>query len=95
VQLGIADRLAESLVGVQSQFLVKSQDRRSRIALFEIMLNTTSIKNNIKKREISQLDNIIDTSSLIGMISLQRYTKRLLDKKIIDPEEVKWIFKGE
>jgi Tfp pilus assembly pilus retraction ATPase PilT len=52
------------------------------------MLNTTSIKNNIKKREIAQLDNIIDTSSLIGMTSLKRYAKRLIDKDIIDPMDV-------
>lgn len=52
------------------------------------MLNTTSIKNNIKKREIAQLDNIIDTSSLIGMTSLKRYAQRLLDKGIVAPIDV-------
>ena len=59
------------------------------------MLNTTSIKNNIKKKEIAQLDNIIDTSSLIGMISLKRYTQRLIDKNIIDKEDVQWLFTSE
>lgn len=51
-----------------------------------MMLNTTSIKNNIKKREIAQLDNIIETSALIGMISLKKYTQRLIDANIIDPK---------
>ena len=52
------------------------------------MLNTTSIKNNIKKREIAQLDNIIETSSLIGMISLKKYAQRLTEANIIDPKEL-------
>ena len=44
------------------------------------MLNTTSVRNNIKKREIEQIDNIIETSSLIGMINLKKYAQRLIDK---------------
>lgn len=95
VQGAIADRLAEALVGVQSQFLVKTKDKSNRVGLFEVMLNTVSVKNNIKKREIAQLDNIIDTSSLIGMISLQRYTQRLLDKDIIAKEDVDWVFRKD
>ncbi len=95
IQSSVADRLAEALIGVQSQFLVKSKDKSSRLWLFEVMLNTTSIKNNIKKKEIAQLDNIIDTSSLIGMTSLQRYAKRLLEKNIIDPADVQWLLQWD
>lgn len=95
VQSSVADRVAEALIWVQSQFLVKSKDGSSRVGLFEVMLNTTSIKNNIKKKEIAQLDNIIDTSSLIGMISLKRYAKKLLEKNIIDPKDVEWLFTGD
>jgi Tfp pilus assembly pilus retraction ATPase PilT len=58
------------------------------------MLNTTSIRNNIKKREIEQLDNIIETSSLIGMINLKKYSQRLIDKQIVDPKELDWLIKG-
>jgi twitching motility protein PilT len=65
VQESVSDRLAESLIGVQSQFLVKTKDGESRVGIFEVMLNTASVKNNIKKREIEQIDNIIDTSTLI------------------------------
>ncbi len=80
IQSSIAERLAESLIGIQSQFLVKTKDGASRVGIFEVMINTTSVKNNIKKREIDQIDSIIDTSSLIGMITLKKYTQRLIDK---------------
>ncbi len=92
IQSSISDRLAESLIGIQSQFLVKTKDQKSRVGIYEVMINTTSIKNNIKKRAIDQIDNIIETSSLIGMINLKKYAQRLIDKEIIDPKEVEWLF---
>ncbi|MFA6256296.1 MAG: PilT/PilU family type 4a pilus ATPase [Candidatus Absconditabacterales bacterium] len=92
IQDSISDRLAESLIGIQSQFLVRTKDEKSRVGIFEVMINTISIKNNIKKRAIEQIDNIIETSSLIGMINLKKYTQRLIDKQIIDPKEVEWLF---
>lgn len=93
IQESVSDRLAESFVGVQSQTLVKS-NLGGRIWVYEIMINTTSIRNNIKKREIEQLNNIIETSSSAGMISLKKYAERLVDKKIVDPEAVDWIMKA-
>ena len=95
IQESVCDRLATSLIGVQSQFLVKSKDGKSRVGIYEVMLNTTSVRNNIKKREIEQIDNIIETSSLIGMINLKKYAQRLIDKNIIDQSEVQWLFLGQ
>lgn len=92
IQDSISDRLAESLIGIQSQFLVKTKDGTSRVGLFEVMINTTSVKNNIRKRAVDQIDSIIETSSLIGMINLKKYAKRLLDKQIIDMHEVERLF---
>ncbi len=92
IQGSVSDRLAESLIGIQSQFLVKTKDQKSRVGIFEVMINTISIKNNIKKRAIDQIDNIIETSSLIWMINLKKYAQRLIDKEIIDPKDVEWLF---
>ena len=92
IQESVSDRLAESLIGIQSQFLAKTKDGKSRVGLFEVMINTTSIKNNIKKRAVDQIDSIIETSSLIGMINLKKYAQRLIDKQIIDPKEVERLF---
>jgi twitching motility protein PilT len=92
IQGSVSDRLAESLIGIQSQFLVRTKDQKSRVGMFEVMINTTSIRNNIKKRAIEQIDSIIETSSLIGMINLKKYAQRLIDKQIIDPKEVERLF---
>jgi hypothetical protein len=40
------------------------------------------------------LDNIIETSSAIGMINLKKYAQRLIDKWIINETEVSWLMKG-
>jgi len=93
IQASVADRLAESLVWIQSQNLVKTKDGSTRVGIFELMINTTSVKNNIKKKEIAQIDNIIETSSLIGMITLKKYTERLIEKGIIDANDVSWALK--
>ena len=92
IQDSIADRLSDSLIGVQSQFLVKSTDGKSRMGIYEVMINTTSIRNNIKKKEIPQLDSIIETSSSKGMITIKQYAERLLNQWLIKTEDVQRIF---
>ncbi len=49
IQFSVRERLAETLIGVQSQCLVKTKDKNSRVGAFELMINSTSIRNNIKK----------------------------------------------
>jgi len=95
IQDNIADRLAETIIWIQSQTLVKTKDKSTRVWLFELMINTTSVKNNIKKREITQIDNIIETSSVIGMITLKKYTERLIQKWIINTEDVQRVLKDK
>ena len=95
IQDSVADRLAESLIGVQSQALAKTRDGKSRVGIYEVMINTTSVKNNIKKREIEQIDSIIETSSLIGMITLKKYAGRLIEKNIIEQSEVTGLFMNQ
>lgn len=88
IQDSICDRLSDSLSGVLSQFLVKTADNTGRVGLFELMINTTPIRNNIRKREIKQIDNIIETSSSEGMISMKAYTQRLIDQNLVHSDTV-------
>jgi twitching motility protein PilT len=87
MQMGIVDRLADSLSGVLSQTLVKRKDGMGRIAMFELLLNNNAVRNNLKKREIEQIQNIIETSSQNGMITMKQYAKKLLDRQVIDASE--------
>jgi twitching motility protein PilT len=87
MQSGIVDRLSDALAGVLSQTLVKRKDGMGRIAIFELLLNNNAVKNNLKKREIEQIQNIIETSSQNGMITMKQYVKKLLDRQVIDQKE--------
>lgn len=91
IQWSVAERLSEALIWVQSQVLVKSIDESTRVGVFELMLNTNSIKTNIKKKDVDQIDSIVETSNMIGMISLKQYAENLVNKWIIDRKEVEWI----
>ncbi len=88
IQEGIAERLAHSLLGVMAQSLVKHAKRHTRVGVFELMLNTTSIRNNIKKFELDQLDIILQNPGTQDMISSKNYAQALLDSDIVKAEHV-------
>lgn len=92
IQASVKDRLAASLLGVQSQFLLQTGDGKNRIGLFELMLNTTAIKNDIRKNEGKQIDGIIETSRQHGMITHIEYAKRLIADGKIEQSQVDWLF---
>lgn len=92
IQNNIAERLWDALIWIQSQALVKTKEWKNRIWLFELLINNSSIKNNIKKRDINQIDNIISTSNNNWMISMAQYANVLISKWIIDKSEVERLF---
>ncbi len=63
MQMGVLDRLGDALSGILSQTLIKRKDGLGRIAVFELLLNNTAVRNNLKKRSLDQIPNIIETSS--------------------------------
>jgi Tfp pilus assembly pilus retraction ATPase PilT len=58
--------------------LVKRSDVNARIGVYELLLNTTAVKNNLKKMEFNQVDSIIEASATTGMVTMQQYAKKLL-----------------
>ena len=94
MQHGVVERLSDTLSGVLSQMLVKRKDGQGRIAIFELLLNNNAVRNNLKKREIEQMQNIIETSSQNGMITMKQYAKKLLDRQVVDQIEVDWLMNG-
>lgn len=91
IQDSVASRLSDSLLAVLSQFLVKNSDGKSRVAIYELMLNSLAVRNNIVKRQILQIDNVIETNNSNGMISMKQYAQRLLDKWIVSDDAVAFI----
>ena len=56
------------------------------------MINTTAVKNDIRKNDGKQINSIIETSRQRGMISHHEYAKRLLADGLITRKSVDWLF---
>ena len=91
IQDSIADRLADSLLWVLSQRLVKKTDWKWRLWVYEIMINTPAVRNNIKRRQLQQIDNIIETWSKQWMTLLKQYARRLVNEWLTSEDYVSWI----
>lgn len=80
-QRQIFTRLADSLLGVLSQRLVHRRDgKNERIALFELMLVNSGIKNLVRSGDLAQLNNAIQMGRAEGMIPMYTYAQELEQK---------------
>ena len=78
----IRAQLSGSLVGIISQRLVP-RINGGLIPACEIMLNTPAVSNLIRENKVHELPMVVETSSEIGMISLNRYLADLVRAKEI------------
>ena len=79
-------RLASLLVGVMCQCLVPRADGSGRVAAVEIMMGTPAVTNLIREGKVFQLPNVIRTSSLDGMMTLDQSLVNLYLKGVITGE---------
>jgi len=93
-QQQILDKLADSLVGVMSQRLV-SKIGGGRVPLFEIFENTPAVAHLIRSGDTIQLKNLMTTGSKQGMFTMEKYAEDLINKGVIDKEEVQWLFEED
>jgi twitching motility protein PilT len=78
----IRNMLSESIQAVICQTLLKKIDG-GRAAAFEIMTGTTAIRNLIREDKVAQMYTSIQTSSQIGMCTLDQSLQALVQKQII------------
>lgn len=77
--------LAESMQAVITQTLCKKIGG-GRAAALEIMLGTTAVKNLIRENKIHQIPGVIQTSSNVGMCTMDDSLIELVHKGIITDE---------
>jgi len=78
------EALSDNLLVATSQRLVPAVDGSMALA-YEIVINSSSVKNNIKEGTFYQLNNIMLTSRQEGMISLDRQLADLVKAGKIAP----------
>jgi twitching motility protein PilT len=79
----IRTQLANVLSAVLSQRLIPAIGG-GRVAAMEILLGTAAVKTSIREGKSHMINNIIQTSSELGMQSLEQDLARLVKSKIID-----------
>lgn len=78
-------QLASVITAVVSQRLVPTVDGK-RVPAFEILTATSAVKNSIREGKSFMIDNIIQTSADVGMVTLEASLGQLVLKGLITEE---------
>ncbi|PIE85220.1 type IV pili twitching motility protein PilT [Candidatus Gracilibacteria bacterium] len=79
----IKQQLSESLIGVVWQTLEKKKSGKGRVLATEVLVNTTSVSNTIRRGLTHQIDGLIETGGGDGMITMKKTLERLKKANII------------
>ena len=84
----VRTQLSSSLVAVISQLLLVRQDHPGRVAAFEIMIATPSIRSLIRDNKTFRITSDIQTGARWGMVTLDAHLLALYERNIISYEDV-------
>jgi len=84
----VRTQLSVGLVAVISQLLLSRVDKPGRVAAFEIMISTPSIRSRIRDNKTFQISSDIQTGAKFGMISLDSHLMDLYLGGLISYEDL-------
>ncbi len=87
LHLQVMARLGAHLQGIVTQTLVPKKTGRGRVAAFEILVNTPSVRGLIAENRIHLIKSYLDAGQTSGMISLDNSLVDLITSNIISKEE--------
>jgi twitching motility protein PilT len=79
-------QLASVLVGIISQRLFPTSDKKGRRAATEILVNNAAVANLIRNEKIHQIQSSMQTSRAHGMHTLEMSIRELIERGIIQKE---------
>jgi twitching motility protein PilT len=79
-------QLASVLVGVISQRLFPTVDKKGRKAATEVLVNNPAIANLIRNEKIHQIQSTMQTSRAQGMHTLEMSIRDMIDRNLIQKE---------
>lgn len=82
----IRSQLATVLEGIVSQQLIPLKDGKGLRAVSEVMVANTAVRNLIREGKHFQINNLIQTGSKSGMVSMERNLAELVREGAITPE---------
>ena len=84
----VRTQLSSSIVAVISQILLVRKDRPGRIAAFEIMIATPSIRSLIRDNKTFRITSDIQTGAKWGMVTLDAHLLALYERSLISYEDL-------
>ena len=91
----VRSRLADSLLGVLSQRLVPRADREGRVALYELLIVNSAIRNIIRTGKMTQIHNAMLSGREIGMILMHEYAAELEEQGVVHNKDYIQFFREE
>ncbi|MBN2222722.1 MAG: type IV pili twitching motility protein PilT, partial [Vallitaleaceae bacterium] len=82
----IRSQLATVLEGIVSQQLIPRIDGKGLIAVSEVLIVNTAVRNLIREGKHYQINNLIQTGVKQGMVSMERQLAEYVKKNVISEE---------
>ena len=81
-------QLSTVIEAIISQQLINKKDEKGRVVATEVMIANDAIRNLIRENKTYQIQNVIQTSSNIGMKSMDQDLLNLYDEGLISKESL-------
>ncbi|HEY5147730.1 MAG TPA: type IV pili twitching motility protein PilT, partial [Polyangiaceae bacterium] len=78
--------LAESLVGIVAQQLLRSADGKRRIAAHEILIGSPALASMIRENKTFQIPSMMQGGQAVGMQTMDMALERYVKEGAIAPE---------
>lgn len=86
-QAQVRNMLSTSLRATVSQQLLSTADGNGRVAAVEILINNHAVGNIIREGKNEQIEEVMRSGALVGMVTMDGSIQRLLDAGQITAEE--------
>ncbi len=88
-QTQVRSMLAESLVGVVSQMLLKRNGGGGRVAALEILVGTPAVRNLIREGKTHQIPSSMQVAGKSGMQTMEAALVSLVGRELVDLSEAR------
>ena len=85
-QVSVRRFMAESLLGVIAQGLIRSTDGR-RAAFHDILINTDACKDYIQRGSLNELEEIMERSGFDGMVTINQSLQKLVEEDRVEADQ--------
>lgn len=88
-QAEVRAQLADNLLGVLGQILVRRKDLPARVAAHELLLSTPDVSSALREGELREIASVIEAGKALGMRALDDSLASLVAQNVVEPDEAR------